>query len=870
MNRPLFRRLFAPTVRDQLDQELELHRDLLIAEARGRGLSDIAAQVEADLRLGDLHRARVDAIAIGEAHAVRTRRASRREHVRQDLHFAVRSLLRQKAWTVVALITLALGIGASTAVFSVVNSLLLRPLPFPNASRIVLMFESPNDTNGMDITVAPFADAIAAWRANATTFDAIEPYTSSEMSRLDRGTVSVVRATSITPGFLQFAGQHVIAGRNFTSADTVVGAERVVMLSEGAWRRDFAADPNVVGQKLLLDGNPYLVIGVMPRALQVAGPGPVTADYWLPLTSTASASLPSIGRLARGATIAAAQRELDTLAARAAVPTAKEFSARLSAPADMVNYRSSLLLLSGAVALVLLIACANVAHLLLARGASRGREFAIRIALGAGRGRLLRQLITEAIVLSLAGCVGGIALGWAGLQLLIATRPDGLAELDGAQVNVTVVLAAIGVSLATGLLFGLTGLVQASMRAPQSELKAGAGSSGGGRERIRAVLVISEMAMAATLLVGAMLLVRSMIHLQGANLGFDTSGLYAVQLRIPGAPGIRAAGSLPPVGAVLTNSLLERIHALPGVAEATLAQNPSPNIGVIFGSIDAEGRPPLKSGPYVFYNAVQRDYFRFMRITLVEGTTFTDTSSAANQVIINRGMAQRYWPGMSAVGKRFRISPKQPWQTVVGVTADVLVRGSTGEASAPMVYLAEVDASRGTILVRMRGNTNPMAAIRSLVTSIDPHLPPPNLLSINDEMTRLLARPRFTMLLLTVFSVIAIILAAVGLYGVLAYAVGRRTREIGIRVALGATSAHVIRRVVANGLVLAAIGAVLGLVASHWATRALAHLLYGVPPEDAIAFAGGAAILLVTAAVASIIPARRAAAIDPMTAIRSD
>lgn len=864
MNRPLFRRLFAPPVREQLEQELELHRELLVDEYRARGLGEAEADAEADRRMGDLPRARADAIAIGEAHASRERHSDRWGNVRQDLRFAYRSLLRRKGWTTVALLTLALGIGASTAVFSVVNSLLLHPLPYPGASRIVLLFESPNNTDGMDITVGPFAEAIAAWRGHAKSFEAIEPFTSTDMTRIDRGAVAVVHATAITPDFLGFAGEHLVAGRNFTAADALPGAERVVMLSAGTWKRDFAADPGVAGQRVTLDGNPYTVIGVMPQALQVPGPGPVAPDFWLPFSPAHDATVSAIGRLAPAATFAAAQRELDTLAARAGAPTAKEFNARLSRPAEMVSFRSSLLLLSGAVALVLLIACGNVAHLLLARGASRQREFAIRVALGAGRGRLLRQLVTEALALSSAGCIAGLTLGWLGLRLLVATRPDGLAELDAARVNGVVMLAAVGVSLATGLVFGLTGMLQASLHGPQSALKAGSGASGGGRrhQRFRAVLVVTEMAMAATLLVGATLLIRSVIRLQGNDLGFDTTGLYAVQVSAPGSP--------PDVSANLTASLLERIRTVPGVTAVTLAQNPSPNIGVMFGTVEAEGQPATKGDPYVSYNAVRADHFRFMRIRLLEGTTFTDTASAAGQVVINRGFAHRYWPSGPVVGRRFRISPRQPWQTVVGVTADVLVRGSTGDAAMPMLYVPSINASHSTVLVRARPGVNPMPAIRTLVSALDPRLPPPRLFSVADEMARVLARPRFTMLLLTAFSVIAIILASVGLYGVLAHAVTQRTREIGIRVALGATRANVIRAVVMNGIGLAAAGALVGLIVAHWATRALEHLLYGVPRGDPLSFVAGVAILLVTAALASVIPARRAIAIDPMTAIRSD
>ena len=870
MSRPLFRRLIPPRLPDQLDDELRFHLEMRAAEYRSLGISESEARALAVARMGDVNAARKECLTIGYRSEKRMTRTRVLDQLSQDVRFALRGLGRQKGWTATALLTLALGIGATTAVFSVVNSLLLHPVPYPDGERVVLIHVSPTNNTGVRVTMGPPMDQVTAWRGHARSFDAIEPYSTTDMTLLEKGTPALIHAAAITPTFLAFAGQHVLAGRGFTKEDAGIGAPPVVLLNEVLWNGRYGRNPKVIGQAVTLDGRSYTVIGIMPRTLQVMGFGVTMPDVWLPFNTDPipgrqEMNPNAIGRLRQGVTIAAARSELDMLAQIAKAPSAKNFSATLIRPVELVNFASSLWLLAGAATLVLLIACANVAHLMLARGGTRERELAIRVALGAGRARLSRQLLTESLVLAAAGCVGGIALGWAGLQGLLAVRPDGLAELDGAHIDATVVLAGIGLSLLTGIAFGLSAVVQFAVRTPHAALKAGATATSGtrGQHRVRSLLVITEMALSATLLVGATLLVRSVIKLQGADLGFAAADLYAVRGRAP-------VDQSKTVNLQDAEDLAVRLRRIPGVEAVTLSHSMPPGTSVMFTTLRAENGADVPPSPFVQFNLVRPEYFAFMQIHLMAGGTFTDATVSSTQVIVNEGLAKKYWPSESAVGHRIRLGADEPWLTIVGVTADVAIGGATSDRSSPMIYLAKFETPQVTYLVRARPGINPLPPIRALLTSIDPQAAPPALISISAAMDQRLARPRFTMLLLTAFTIMAIILAAIGLYGVLAYAVTQRTREIGIRMALGATRTDVLVSVVGRGIGLAVIGAAAGLIASHWATGAIEKMLYGVQRTDTASFAIGTTVLLVTAVIACVVPARRAVAIDPVSAIRAE
>ena len=547
-----------------------------------------------------------------------------------------------------------------------------------------------------------------------------------------------------------------------------------------------------------------------------------------------------------------------------------QYATKLVAPAEMVGYQDSLILLAVAVALVLLIACANVAHLLLARASTRQREMAIRAALGAGTERLFRQLLTESLLLSIAGCMGGLAVGWMGLRLLVSARPESLADLAAARIDGKTLLVTLLLSVLTGIAFGLIGAVQASRHSTNDALKAGslATSLGRSRGRLRSMLVVTEMALCTMLLVGAALLLRSVMHLQTRDPGFAPQGLYSLQLALPDdrykSPTSKAA---------FFAELGTRTRALPGVLGASVASAAPPGTGFLIGVLQLEGQPDPEAGAtsFIAYNGVEAEYFRLLGIRMVEGTTFTDTTEKAAQVIVNQGMARKYWPGRSALGQRLRVSfnGKGDWKTIVGVAADAFTGGLTQENSRPMLY-TPAGFFRTAIVVRSAGDATFIASLGKIVSQIDPRLPPPQLTSIEDAMLRTIAKPRFTMFLLLVFTVVAVGLAAIGLYGVLAYSVAQRTREIGIRMALGASRRGVARSVMSQGLMLAGIGAIIGLAAARAGVKLIGSMLYGVQQTDPVAFSAGGLLLLVIALTACLVPMRRAVSVDPLIAMRSD
>jgi len=579
-----------------------------------------------------------------------------------------------------------------------------------------------------------------------------------------------------------------------------------------------------------------------------------------------------VGRLKKGVARSAAAAELDSITARSTTEKGKpKYRTKIVDPAEMISYRDSLVLLTVAVGLVLLIACANVAHLLLARASTRQREMAIRAALGAGTERLFRQLLTESLLLSAAGCLGGVLVGWAGLRLMVRTPPESLADLAAARMDGTTVFVTVILSVATGVAFGLIGAFQASRHSTHDALKAGAVSTSSGRPqgRLRGLLVVTEMALCSMLLVGATLLLRSVMHLQTQDPGFEPRNLYSVELQLPDDRYKTQEAKN-----AFFNELTARVRALPGVENAMIAASAPPSSSFLLGALQVEGEPdpPLGKTGFLPYNGVLPDYFRMLHMRIVQGTTFTDTSEAAAQVIINEGFAREHWPGQSPLGRKLRVvyNGEGNWRTVVGVVSNALVGGLLTNASAGMVYMPGTSWFRPTLVVRMSGDARILQTLSNVVAGLDSHLPPPQITSIESAMAKTIARPRFTMFLLLVFTVVAVGLAAIGLYGVLAYTVAQRTREIGIRVALGATRRRVARAVLSQGLLLTLLGAAIGLVAARGSVKLISSMLYGVQRTDVVAFAAGAGLLVIIALLACLVPVRRALAVDPLIAMRAD
>jgi predicted permease len=868
-------RFWGPRAEADVDDELRFHIEMRVRDYMAQGMTEDHARAATARRLGDLATNRAECLTITTRRERRMTRAQLVDAIGQDAHFAFRTLGRQKGWTAVAILTLALGIGANTAVFSVVNSLLLHPLPYPHADRVAILFQEPTQGNqtGINVMVSPRPELVQAWRENAHLFESIEGFAHTDLTLVPpRGEAATVHAASINPSLARFADQHPLIGRMFTDADVKDG--HVALLGEGIWRSRFGSSPTVLGTPLMLDGSSYTVVGVMPSKFRLPALFQQSTDVWLPLdVHNDKIGMSAMVRLRPGVNTGAALRELDSISARLDAKGGNRlgFRAKLVPPAQMVSFRDSLLLLSGAVALVLLIACANVAHLLLARAATRQRELAIRAALGAGTGRLVRQLLTESLVLASAGCVGGVAVGWLGLRSLIALRPSTLSDLDAARMDTTTLLVAIGLGVVTGLLFGVVGAIQSARHSTHEALKAGTLSTSHSRrqQRLRGLLVVSEIALSTTLLVGASLLVRSVVRLQTRNPGFDARGLYGVSIILP-------EKSYPTTAAKQTfyAELVARARAVRGVESAMMAEGAPPSRNFLIGAMQLEGEAPPKEGTTAFisYNGVQPDYFRQMGIRILSGRPISDTTEKSTEVMVNEGFARKYWHSNDVVGRRLRLvyGGKGDWMSVVGVVADAYTSGLTSQAGDPMLYMPFHGQFQPALIVRTTPGTNAIATVRALVPAIDRHLPPPSVTNVEDAMSESIASPRFTMLLLAAFTVLALVLAAVGLYGVLAYAVAQRTREIGIRIALGATRRTIARAIMGQGALLAVCGIVIGLGGAYWATKFIDKMLYGVPRGDPYSFAAGALLLFATAMAACLVPMRRAVAVDPLIAMRAE
>lgn len=868
-------RFWGPRAEADVDDELRFHIEMRVRDYRARGLSEQDARAATARRLGDLAHDRAECLTITTRRERRMTRAQLVDALVQDVAFAVRTLGRQKGWTAVAILTLALGIGANTAVFSVVNSLLLHPLPYPHADRVAILFQEPTEGNqtGMNVMISPRPALVEAWRQGAHALESIEGFAHTDMTFVPaRGEAATVHAASIDPSLARFTGQHPLIGRGLTDADVKDG--HVALLGEGVWRTRFGSDPGVLGQSLNLDGSFYTVVGVMPSAFQLPPLFQQTTDVWLPLDPhNDKIGVSAMVRLRPGLTRVAAQRDLDSISARVDVKEGNRvgFRTKLVPPSQMVSFRESLLLLSVAVALVLLIACANVAHLLLARATTRQRELAIRAALGAGTGRLVRQLLTESLVLAGAGCLGGLLVGWLGLEILIALRPASLSNLDQSRMDATSLLVAMGLGVMTGLLFGIVGAIQSARYSTHETLKAGtlATSHSRRQNRLRGLLVVSEIALSTTLLVGASLLIRSVMRLQTMDPGFDPRGLYGVAIVLPEKAYATAAAKQR-----FYAELVTRARAVRGVEGAMMAEGAPPMRNFLIGALQLEGEAPPKAGTTAFisYNGVEPDYFRRMGIRILQGTTFSDTSEKSTQVMVNEGFARKFWHGESALGRKLRIlfNGKGDWVTIVGVTANAFTSGLTSQATDPLLYMPFQGRYQPALIVRATPGTSAIATVRSLVPSIDRHLPPPSVTNVEDALLESISGPRFTMLLLAAFTVLALVLAAVGLYGVLAYGVAQRTREIGIRIALGATRKAIARAIVGQGAVLAVCGITIGLAGAFWATKFIDKMLYGVPRGDPYSFAAGALLLFGTAMAACLVPMRRAVSVDPLIAMRAE
>jgi len=885
------------TRKHDVDDELEFHLEMQTRRYEAAGLDRERARGRARARLGDVEAARDTCRAITDQMEAGVEHTNWWQGIGQDVRYGLRVLRRAPTFTITALVTLAIGLGANTAIFSVVDAVLIKSVPYASADRLMVIWNSYGASLQHAAVAAPeFGDIRTAQRA----FDgvaAIRPQASSLTGACggDAGCEPErVSAYVVSPNLFDLLGVAPAVGRRFVEADGTPGATKVVLLSDALWRRRFGADPAIVGKTIVLAAIPRIVIGVMPPGVRfpdaplefLKAPG----DAWIPFaletsdTERGNQSLAVIARLRPDSSIARGQADLDGIAEtfRERFPNryagaARHWRLALISMHEQVagETRPALLVLAGAVGVVLLIACANVANLMLARGSARRRELAVRNALGAARGRLVRQLLVEALVLVTGGGLLGVALAIAGVKALVRLDPGNIPGLQSAGVDVSVLAFSIALTLVTGVVIGLAPALRQSRVDPHGALAdAGRGSGAATvRQRLRRLLVVAEVALAVVVLVASGLLLRSFLAMTRVPLGFDARGTVAVQLNLPHASYDSSAKIFG-----FNRAMVERLRAQNGVASAS-AVYPLPSSGEVWsGSLFIEGRPVPEGQPepHAAYAVAMPDYFTTLQVPLIEGRDFatTDAAGAPSVAIVDEIVAKTFWPGESAVGKRlsqFGTPKSDAWTTVIGVVAHVHAEGPRADTEA-LVYLPALQAAESSLFFVARASHDAAAslpsAVRAAVRDVDPALPISRLAYLEELNNRMTARDRFNALLLTIFAAVALAIASVGLYGVMSYLVAQRTREIGIRLALGGRPRRVVAAVMTEGLVMTAAGLALGLVTALALSRVLAGLLFGVTATDPATYAAIAALLLAVAALASYVPARRVLGVDPVSVLR--
>jgi len=801
----------------------------------------------------------------------------------RDIQYGIRSLLKRPGFTAIAVITLMLGIGANTAIFSVVNAVLLRPLPFSDPGRLTQLWEA-KVSKGRDEIPASYPN-FADWRDRNRVFEQVAAYSEWNFNLTGIGEPERIRSAIVSPEFFSVLGIKPLRGRVFLPGEDERGKDLVVVIGESLWQRKFNSDPNIIGRSINLDDKSFTVAGVIARGVHAPLlPGEI--ELWAPVSHGFGATnrfghyLSVIARLKPGATLEQAQADMTHISGQLETQypeSNKNLSVRVVSLNEQVvgNFRISLLVMLGAVVFVLLIASANVANMLLARAAERQKEIAIRTALGAGRWRIVRQLVTESMLLSLTSGILGFFVAVWGIQLLIALSPPDLPRVKEVSVDLRVLAFTLAVSVLTGILFGLLPALQASRPQLNERLKSGGRSAMAGvsRQRVRGGLVVAEIALSLMLLVGAGLLIRSFLRLQAVSPGFNSENVLTMQLDLNG-PNYKKGSQV----IAFHDQLLERIKRLPGVQSASTRSFVPIASDASFAYLlfHIEGRQPdAAEGSVAFYNAISPDYFQTMMIPLRKGRSFSerDVRGSQNVAIVNETLARRYFGNEDVLGKRITLEdhPKEAdWMTVVGVVGDTKPRELHSEAVAELYMPFDQQPEPGMALMIRSANIDPgvATAVRSEVLALDKNQPVYSIRKLDSVLSESVATPRFRTLLLGVFAGVALILAAVGIYGVISYAVSQRTQEIGIRMALGAQAADVLKLVVKGGMTLALIGVGLGLVGAFALTRLMTTLLFGVKPTDGATFATVSVGLIVVALFACFIPARRATKVDPLVALR--
>jgi putative ABC transport system permease protein len=886
----LFRRIANVFRRAHIDRdvqaELEAHIALRIEDNVSAGMSPAEARRDALVRFGNPTATREHVAAADASLGL--------ESLARDLRYAARQLRRSPGFAWSTILILGLAIGAVTAIFSAVNPILFQPLPYPHASRIVMVWDTFQGDR-IETTYGTYRELVARSRSfdSLATFEPWQPVLTGQQ------TPERLEGQSVSANYFSMLGIPPARGRDFQAADDVFRAPPVVILSDRFWRKHFGADAAILGRTMRLDDDTYTVIGVMPRSFENVLDS--SADVFTPLAYDPAAladvtsdawghHLRTAGRLRGGVSLTDVRHELAQIAAnpQPEFPRPRWASMRAglivdSLQQDMVRgIKPALLAVLGAVALLLAIACVNVTSLLLARGATRQTEFAMRAALGAARGRLIVQSITETLLLAIVGGMLGIVVAAAGVRVLVALSPPGLPRVDAIALNGTVLVFAFALSAAVGVVAGLIPALQAPRARLRSALHHEGRTSTASRQTARRLLVVSEVALALMLLVGAGLLLRSMQKLLSVDPGFRADHLLTLQVQTAGHK-FDALASAPGVGAAARRRFfeeaLDEVRKVPGVTSAgftsLLPLSSDPYWVAVYGA-HFENDPP-QGGHNVFRYAVSPGYCEAMHIALVRGRLLDDhdRANAPFAALISESLARSEFPHGDALGKRLHVGPTNyPWFTVVGILADVR-QSSLALNDADAVYIPTAQSwfadDTLSFVIRTRGDAASLApAVRAAIWSVDKDQPILRVATMNEMVDRSVAERRFVLILFEAFSLVALVLAAAGIYGILSNNVAERTREIGVRAALGASRADLLRLVFRQGMSLVAIGALLGTGASLLATRPLAALLFGVSHLDPLTYTGVVAGLLCVAAVACLVPARRAAHLDPMQALRSE
>ena len=794
------------------------------------------------------------------------------ENIVRDVSYSLRVLLKSYAFTIVVVLTLALGIGANTAIFSFANGILLRPLPYPQSDRLAVLEETAPGMQNIGVSYPNFLD----WRDQNTMFEGIAAYGQSRFSMTLGGEAIEIRCSRVSYGLFEVLRVQPQLGRTFTMNEDRPEEDGVVMLGHDLWQKYFGGDPNVVGKQVSVSGRTRTVIGVMPRGFRF----PEVSQLWVPLALTTKIytrndhGLEAIARLKDGLSVAQAQSEMHSIAARIDELnplTNHGLDVRVTSLHENLsgNYREALLILLGVVGCVLLVACVNVANLMLARATARQKEFALRAALGASRWRIVRQLLFESLLLAVIGGALGFVLSVGALRLLLTAIPIDLPVWMNFSVDLRVLGFTLGITLLTGLIFGVVPALQTSRVDLNGTLKEAARGSSGGRSRARSLLVVTEIAMSLVLLVGAGLMVQSFLRLRSVNIGLDTKNVLTAALITPRAKYKESER------AALIKQIVAQVSSLPGVESAS-ATATLPLNGNNWGrGLTVEGYAGADQTPIVQHTVVTPDYFRTMGITLLAGRDFndSDTKDSPDVTIIDERLARMYWPNQSPIGKRVRFGPREdnePWHTIVGVVSKIRHQRMQEETD-PSVYLPHQKIPTGGMTLVARTSSNPhdfIHALRHVVAQLDPDVAVTKVATMDEVVAESIWQPRLYAMLFAVFASGALLLALIGIYGVMAFLVQQRTHEIGIRMALGASARDVFKLIVGRGMKLTVVGVVIGVGGAIALTRLMHSLLFNTSTTDPFVFILISAVLSTAAFFACYLPARRAARVDPLIALR--